>query len=61
MDLMQEKFEVPLGTILVVPSFSGDEQLLANLRAKGFRLLAKKTVRKISLRIYSNSPLLQSP
>jgi 4-amino-4-deoxy-L-arabinose transferase-like glycosyltransferase len=55
-DLMQEKFEVPLGTILLIPFFPGDEQLLANLRAKGFRLLTEKTVRKISLRIYSNSP-----
>ncbi|MGO8987876.1 MAG: ArnT family glycosyltransferase [bacterium] len=55
-DLMQEGFETPSGTILVIPFFSGDEQLLANLRAKGFRLLAEKTVRKISLRVYSNSP-----
>ena len=55
-DLMQEGFETPSGTILVIPFFPGDEQLLANLRAKGFRLLAEKTVRKISLRVYSNSP-----
>jgi 4-amino-4-deoxy-L-arabinose transferase-like glycosyltransferase len=55
-DLMQEKFEAPSGTILVIPFFPGDEQLLANLRVNGFRLLAEKTVRKISLRIYSNSP-----
>lgn len=55
-DLMQEGFEAPSGTILVIPFFSGDEQLFANLRAKGFRLLTEKPVRKISLRIYSNSP-----
>jgi 4-amino-4-deoxy-L-arabinose transferase-like glycosyltransferase len=55
-DLLQEGFEAPSGTILVIPFFTGDEQLLANLRAKGFRLLTEKTVRKISLRIYSNSP-----
>jgi 4-amino-4-deoxy-L-arabinose transferase-like glycosyltransferase len=55
-DLMQEGFETPSGTILVIPFFSGDEQLLASLRAKGFRLLTEKPVRKISLRIYSNSP-----
>jgi 4-amino-4-deoxy-L-arabinose transferase-like glycosyltransferase len=55
-DLLQEGFEAPSGTILVIPFFSGDEQLLANLRAKGFRLLTEKTIRKISLRIYSNSP-----
>ncbi|HMK75584.1 MAG TPA: glycosyltransferase family 39 protein [Thermodesulfobacteriota bacterium] len=55
-DLMQEKFEAPSGTILIIPFFPGDEQLLANLPTKGFRLLAEKTVRKISLRIYSNSP-----
>jgi len=58
MDLMQEKFEAPSGTILVIPSFLADDQLLTNLRAKGFRLLAEKTVRKMSLRIYSNSPIL---
>jgi hypothetical protein len=57
-DLMQEKFEAPSGTILVIPSFPDDEQLHANLRAKGFRLLAEKTVRKVPLRVYSNSPLL---
>jgi hypothetical protein len=60
-DLMQEKFEVPSGTILVIPFSPGDEQLLANLWARGFRLLAEKTVRKISLRVYSNSPFSNSP
>jgi 4-amino-4-deoxy-L-arabinose transferase-like glycosyltransferase len=55
-DLMQGKFEAPSGTILVIPSFPDDEQLHANLRAKGFCLLAEKTVRKIPLRVYSNSP-----
>ena len=55
-DLLQEGFEAPSGTILVIPFFSGDEQLLAGLRAKGFRLLTEKAIRKISLRIYSNSP-----
>jgi 4-amino-4-deoxy-L-arabinose transferase-like glycosyltransferase len=56
--LMQEKFEAPSGTILVIPFSAGDEQFLANLRTKGFRLLAEKTVRKVLLRVYSNSPLL---
>jgi hypothetical protein len=56
MDLLEEGFEVPSGTILIIPFISGDEQLLANLRAKGFRLLTEKTIRKISLRVYSNSP-----
>ncbi|MGA2514954.1 MAG: glycosyltransferase family 39 protein [Thermodesulfobacteriota bacterium] len=56
-DLMQRKFEASSGTILVIASFPGDEQLHANLRANGFRLLAEKTVRKIPLRVYSNSPL----
>jgi predicted membrane-bound dolichyl-phosphate-mannose-protein mannosyltransferase len=60
-DLMQEKFEAPSGTILVIPSLPSDEQLLANLRAKGFRLLAEKTVRKISLRVYSKSPSHNPP
>jgi hypothetical protein len=55
MDLLEEGFEVPSGTILIIPFISGDEQLLANLRAKGFRLLTEKTIRKISLRVYSNS------
>jgi hypothetical protein len=55
-DLLQEGFEAPSGTILIIPFLSGDEQLLAGLRAKGFRLLTEKTIRKISLRIYSNSP-----
>ena len=54
-DLMQEGFAAPSGTILIVPFFSGDEQFLASLRAKGFRLLTEKTVRKISLQAYSNS------
>jgi 4-amino-4-deoxy-L-arabinose transferase-like glycosyltransferase len=55
-DLLQEGFEAASGTILVIPFFSGDEQLLANLRTKGFHLLTEKTIRKISLRVYSNSP-----
>ncbi len=55
-DLLQEGFEAPSGTILIIPFLSGDEQLLASLRAKGFRLLTEKTIRKISLQIYSNSP-----
>ncbi len=55
-DLIQEGFVAPSGTILVVPFFSGDEQLLASLRAKGFRLLTEKTIRKIWLQVYSNSP-----
>jgi hypothetical protein len=54
-DLMQERFEAPSGTILIIPFSPGDEQLLANLQVKGFRLLSEKSVRKISLRIYSNS------
>ncbi len=57
-DLMQEGFVAPSGTILIIPFFPGDEQLLANLRVKGFRLLSEKSVRKISLRIYSNSPFI---
>ncbi len=60
-DLMQEGFEAPSGTTLVVPFFPGDEQLFANLRAKGFRLLTEKTVRKISLQVYSNSPFSNPP
>jgi len=55
-DLLQQEFEAPSGTILIIPFISGDEQLLANLRAKGFRLLTEKMIRKISLRVYSNSP-----
>jgi 4-amino-4-deoxy-L-arabinose transferase-like glycosyltransferase len=55
-DLMQGRFEAPSGTILVIPFFAGNEQLPASLQAKGFRLLTEKTVRKISLRVYSNSP-----
>jgi hypothetical protein len=55
-DLFQDGFEIPSETILVIPFISGDEQLLANLRTKGFQLLTEKTIRKISLRIYSNSP-----
>ena len=55
-DLLQEGFEVPSEMILVIPFISGDEQLLANLRTKGFHLLTEKTIRKISLRVYSNSP-----
>jgi hypothetical protein len=55
-DLLQEGFEAPSGTILVIPFISGDEQLLANLRTKGFHLLTEKMIRKISLRVYSNSP-----
>jgi len=57
-DLMQEGFVAPSGTILIVPFFSGDEQLLASLRAKGFRLLTEKRIRKISLQVYSNSPII---
>jgi 4-amino-4-deoxy-L-arabinose transferase-like glycosyltransferase len=55
-DLLQQGFEAPSGTILIIPFFPDDEQLLANLRVKGFRLLTEKTIRKISLGIYSNSP-----
>jgi 4-amino-4-deoxy-L-arabinose transferase-like glycosyltransferase len=54
--LLQEGFEAPSETILVMPFISGDEQLLANLRTKGFHLLTEKMIRKISLRVYSNSP-----
>jgi 4-amino-4-deoxy-L-arabinose transferase-like glycosyltransferase len=55
-DLMHEKLGVPLGTILIIPSLPEDEQLLARIRTEGFRLLTEKTVRKISLQVYSNSP-----
>jgi hypothetical protein len=61
MDLMQEEFIAPSGTVLVVPFFPGDEGLLASLRAKGFHLLSEKTVRKISLQAYSNSPFANPP
>jgi hypothetical protein len=60
-DLMQEGFEAPSGTILVIPFISGDEQLLAGLSAKGFHLVTEKTVRKIMLRVYSNSPFYNPP
>ena len=57
-DLMQEGFEAPSGTILIIPFAPGDERLLVTLRAKGFRLLTEKRIRKISLQVYSNSPII---
>lgn len=56
-DLMQEKLETASGTVLIIPSLPGDEQLLAHIRAKGFRLLTEKRVRKMSLQVYTNSIL----
>jgi 4-amino-4-deoxy-L-arabinose transferase-like glycosyltransferase len=55
-DLMEEGFETPSGTILIIPSLPGDEQLLTHIRTEGFRLLTEKPVRKMSLRVYTNSP-----
>jgi hypothetical protein len=55
-ELMQEGFKAPSGTTLVIPFISGDEQLLASLSAKGFHPVTEKAVRKILLRVYSNSP-----
>jgi len=60
-DLMQEKLGALSGTILIIPSLPGDEQLLTHIRTEGFRLLTVKPVRKMSLRIYTNSPPTNPP
>ncbi len=60
-DLVRGKLGAPSGTILIIPSLPGDEQFLAHIRAEGFQLLTEKPVRKMSLRVYTNSPSHNPP
>jgi 4-amino-4-deoxy-L-arabinose transferase-like glycosyltransferase len=54
-DLLAGRFEDRPGTTLVINYYYDDDQLLSNLRSKGYRLLFQKKFEKTGVCIYSNS------
>lgn len=53
-DLLLGKFEDRLGTTLIVNSICNNNQLVSNLRSKGYRLLLRKEFEKAEVYVFSN-------
>jgi 4-amino-4-deoxy-L-arabinose transferase-like glycosyltransferase len=53
-DLLQGRFEDLPGTTLVMDSYCDDNQLISNLRSKGYRLILHKKFEKDEFCVYSN-------
>ncbi len=53
-DLLLGKFEDRLGTTLIVNSICNNNQLVSNLRSKGYRLLLRKEFQKAEVYVFSN-------
>ena len=55
-DLLLGRVEDRPGTTLVIDSYCDDNQLLSNLRSKGYRLILRRKLGKTGVCVYSNGP-----